>query len=335
MLKMKLLNKRIVEKGMIQREQSMDMLRILVCLGVIFSHSGDMCFTIGIVEKGSFEWGVCYVVKQIINFSVPIFTMLTGYFFLNPQKELPMKKLYGKKILRLVTALVFWTLFNAVLIHTRYYPFGGPDTNFWYVGMCIGLYISMPVLRRVAVNDKLLSYSCWAWLIIMCYGFVGRFVEVPIVVTDYVFVEFVGYCLWGFYLSKMSLTKKKVRLVYVIGLFAVLTTFAVPLLTMGKVSFQYSDPVPALAVSAVFLYFVKHPIKFSVKSEKVLTHFSKATFGIYLAHSFVVVEVFSRLYRFFPNPYMLVPIAFCAIFGLSYVITVIIKQIPVLKDWVV
>lgn len=106
-----------IDKGLLQREQSMDVLRILAYLGVIFAHSGSMCFLTS-VEKGSFEWSVCYVVKHVLELSVPVFAMLTGYFFLNPTKELPMKKLYGRKALRLVTALVFWILFNAVTVHS-------------------------------------------------------------------------------------------------------------------------------------------------------------------------------------------------------------------------
>ena len=317
------------------RNPTMDLLRILACMGVIIAHSGAMCFTIGAVEKGTTVWEVCRIVKAVALWSVPLFTMLTGFFFLNPEKELPLKKLYGRNTLRLVIALVFWTLFNAMTVHSQFYPFGGIETNFWYVGMCIGLYISMPVLRRIAGNGKLLSYSCWIWFFIRCYYYIGKYVDVPIVITDYVFTEFVGYCLWGYYLGQLALDKKRATLVYLLGLVAVLAIVILPLLTKEKVSFGYADPAPMLATFAIFLFFIRHPLNVSEKANKVLAHFSKATFGIYMAHSFVVIETYSRLYRFFPNPYVLVPVAFIVIFGLSYFITLVIKQIPVLKDWIV
>ena len=82
----------------------MDVLRILACMGVIFAHSGAMCFTLGIVEKGAAEWTMCFVVKKLLILSVPIFAMITGFFFLQPEKDLPLKKLYGKYTLRLVFA---------------------------------------------------------------------------------------------------------------------------------------------------------------------------------------------------------------------------------------
>lgn len=317
------------------RNQSMDVLRILACMGVMLAHSAAMCFTIDVVEDGSVEWVVCYILKKILLWSVPVFTMLTGFFFLNPNKELPLKKLYGKNTLRLVLALVFWILFNALTIHSRFYPFGGADTNFWYIGMCIGLYISMPVLRRIAANDKLLAYSCWIWLFIRCYYYVGKFISVPIVFTDYIFTDFVGYCLWGFYLYRMTMTRKRARTIYCVGFISMLATVLLPLLTGKKVDFEYPDPIPVLVAIAIFLFVIRHPLNCSLKTERLLSHLSKATFGVYMAHTFVVVETFSRVYHFFPNPYVLVPIAFCVIYGLSYIITIIIKQIPILKDWVV
>lgn len=317
------------------RVQAMDVLRILACMGVIFAHSGAMCFTLGIVEEGTAEWAMCFVVKKLVILSVPIFAMMTGFFFLKPEKDLPLKKLFGKNTLRLVLALAFWTLFNAFTVRSGFYPFGGLNTNFWYVGMCIGLYISMPVLRRIAVNDKLLKYACWIWFFIRCYYYVGNYVEVPIVFTDFVFTDFVGYCLWGYYLSRVTMSRKKTRVIYFVGVFCSLAVALVPLLTNSRVAFDYADPITAIGVFAVFLYVIKHPINCSAKAERVLAHFSKATFGIYLAHSFVVIVMFSRLHRFFPNPFVLVPVAFCVIFGMSYIITLIIKQIPVLKHWVV
>lgn len=321
--------------GESRRNPTMDALRIFACVGVILAHVGAMCFTIDAVEEGTVAWVMCRILKAVALWSVPLFAMLTGFFFLNPEKELPLKKLYGRNTLRLVIALVFWTLFNAFTVHSQYYPFGGVETNFWYVGMCIGLYISMPVLRRVAVNEKLLSYACWVWVFIRCYYYVEKFIDVPIVFTDYVFTEFVGYCLWGYYLGKLALDKKRARLVYLLGLVALLATVALPLLLVGKVSFGYADPAPILATFAIFLFAIRHPLDVSEKTGKVLAHFSKATFGIYMAHSFVVIEAFSRLYHIFPNPFVLVLVAFVVIFGLSYFITLVIKQIPVLKNWIV
>ena len=150
-----------------------------------------------------------------------------------------------------------------------------------------------------------------------------------------VFPEFVGYCLWGYYLYKVELSRRQAMMIYFIGIVAFVAMVALPLLTNENVSFQYADPAPILAVFSVFLFAIRHPIKLPGKKGKVLTHFSKATFGIYMVHSFVVMETFSRLYRFLPNPVALIIVSTIGIFVLSYLIVLVIKQIPVLRDWVI
>lgn len=321
------------------RNQSMDLLRILACMGVIIVHaSGGVFAQKFVVDRESMEWLFCGIICNLFRWSVPIFVMITGFFFLKPEKELTIKKLYGKYILRLVISLIFWTWFYAVTLHCRYtcfYPFGGQDNNFWYVGMCIGLYISMPVLKAIAADEKLLSYSCWTWLFIRIYLDLGKYVELPIVITDYVFTGYVGYCLWGYYLSVIKLNRCKVRIVYFVGLLSLAATLFLPRLTNGKVRISMEDPAIILTTIALFLFVIKHPIRLSPKFEKVILHLSGMTFGIYMAHTFVIAETFTRIHRFVSNVYLFVPIAIGATFVLSYIIILIIKWIPVLKKWVV
>lgn len=326
------------KENVVKRNCSMDVLRVLACLAVVIIHVSSSGVSIGIVEKGSAEWRFCMAFDSLFKWSVPIFVMITGYFFLKPEKELPLKKLYGKYILRLVVCLIFWTWFYAIMLHgqyTKFYPFGGQDTNFWYIGMCIGLYMSMPVLKIIAADEKVLAYSCWIWLILNFYSFLGYYMPVPIVITDYVFVGYIGYCLWGYYLSRIELSRKQEITVYIVGFLSLIVTVALPLITNGKIVLSFEAPGPVLASIAIFLFVIKHPVQLSPKFEKAITHVSGLTLGIYMAHTFVIFVLFSRLYRFIPNMFLLVPIVFGVVFVLSYLIVLVIKQIPILKKWVV
>jgi surface polysaccharide O-acyltransferase-like enzyme len=321
-----------------QRNYSMDVLRIVACLGVVLHHVTSSMYAMGYVDSGSKEWMFNTALYNFTKWSVPIFVMITGFFFLNPAKELPLKKLYGKYILRLVLSLVFWTWFYAIIlqcIYVCYYPFGGQDNNFWYIGMCIGLYISMPVLRIVAANDKLLSYSCWIWLFIRFYMYIGKYVEVPIVFTDYVYTGYVGYCLWGYYLSRLKLNQKQERAVFIVGLVSLVVTVVLPVVSDGNVGFSFESPGPILISIAMFYFVIKHPVRISIKATKIISHLSAMTFGIYMVHTFVAIETFTRIHRFIPNVYLLSLTSFIVTFVLSYVIILIIKQIPILKKWVV
>lgn len=326
------------KENVVKRNCSMDVLRILACLAVIIVHAGSSGISIDIVDEGTDEWYYCMALDSLFKWSVPIFVMITGFFFLKPEKELPLKKLYKKYILRLVLCLIFWSWFYAILLdcrYTKFYPFGGQHTNFWYIGMCIGLYMSMPVLRIIAANEKVLAYSCWIWLFMNLYTFIGHFVDVPILITDHVFYGYIGFCLWGYYLSRVELNRRQTNVVYLIGVLSSIITLILPWVTKGKVVFALDSPGPALTSIAIFLFVIKHPIQLSPKFEKVVTHVSGLTLGIYMAHTFVIFETYSRIYRYIPNMFLLVPIVFGVVFVLSYLIVLIIKQIPILKKWVV
>ena len=90
-----------------QRNQSMDMLRIVACVSVILAHIALFYIELGYAEKGSLNWAFSTGVYLAFKSLIPVFAMITGFFFLNPQKDLPLKKLFGKNVLRLVCVLVF------------------------------------------------------------------------------------------------------------------------------------------------------------------------------------------------------------------------------------
>ena len=316
------------------RNISLDLLRVLACFGVITVHTSGSPVHHGLVEVGSVEFGMCVVMDALVRWSVPIFVMLTGFFFLKPEKELTMKKLYGWNILHLVASQAFWTCFYALTLHWRWYPFGGQDSHFWYIGMCIGLYISMPVLRVIATNVRILFYSCWIWLIIRCYFFVGRFIDLPLIFTDFVFTDYVGYCLWGYYISIIQFKSWHKKLVYLFGVVGLLINIFVPFVSSTSVTAYETPSVICISV-AVFLFAIEHPFQLSEGSAKLITNLSRATLGIYMVHMFVLIEFFSRMYRFIQHPILLIVLCVGTVFVISYGIVWIIKKIPFVGKWVV
>ena len=315
------------------RELTFDVLRILACFGVITIHTAGSFIYHGLVSLGSSDYVMCVIMGALVRWSVPIFVMLTGYFMLRPEKQLPLRKLYGWNVPHLVVAQVFWTCFYAVTLHWQWYPWGGQDSHFWYIGMCIGLYISMPALRMIAADAKLLSYSCWVWLLIRFYYFVGRFVTVPIVFTDFVFTDYVGYCLWGYYISQVNMKSLHKQIVYALGIVGVLTNIIVPLVSPVSIT-AYETPNVILTSIALFLFVIEHPLRFSSTVSKWIAQISRLTLGIYMVHMFVLVELFSRLYRFVQQPVLLTVLCVSLVFAGSAVMIWIIKKIPFVGKWV-
>lgn len=319
---------------MVNRDLSLDILRIIACVGVITIHTAGSFIYHGMVTHGSPEYVMCVIMGAFVRWSVPVFAMLTGFFLLRPDKQLPIRKLYEWNVLHLVASQVFWTCFYALTLHWRWYPFGGQDSHFWYIGMCIGLYISMPVLRIIAADVKVLSYSCWIWLFIRCYLFVGRFVNLPIVFTDFVFTDYMGYCLWGYYITQIHLKSWHRKLIYAFGIAGVLANIIVPFVSSVSVA-AYETPNVICTSIALFLYVIEHPLHISPRIGNWITQLSKATLGVYMVHMFVLIELFSRMYRFIQQPILLTVLCVGAVFVISCGIVWVLKKIPFVGKWVV
>ena len=245
-----------------QRNLSLDILRILACIGVIMIHTAGSPIVHGFVVPGTFEYNGCLALDALSRWSVPIFAMLTGFFMLDSSKELSIKKLFCKYILRLFTALVFWSAFYALTLHKSFYPFGSQEGHFWYVGMCIGLYLAMPIMRMIAANERLLSYFCWTWLAIKCYQFIGNFAPLPVNLRDVIFVDYVGYCLFAYYLKTFT-GEKFIRIgIYALGIVGVITTILVPILSQNDETafYNYTAPNVIATAMALFTFFMHHPI---------------------------------------------------------------------------
>ena len=69
------------------------------------------------VDVNTFEWNAINVYSGLARFAVPIFVMISGALFLDPKKDIPIRKIYSKYILRIVIAFVFWSVVYAVKIY--------------------------------------------------------------------------------------------------------------------------------------------------------------------------------------------------------------------------
>ncbi|CBL13815.1 Acyltransferase family [Roseburia intestinalis XB6B4] len=65
----------------------------------------------------SFEWNTFNVYDSIARCCVPIFVMISGMFFLNDDRIEPIGYIYKKRILRLVTAYLFWSTLYSLYVN--------------------------------------------------------------------------------------------------------------------------------------------------------------------------------------------------------------------------
>lgn len=152
-----------------RRKYYLDYLRIIAILGVIFMHTGGHCQGENI---RSLNWQVCNIFNTGTRWAVPTFVMISGSLFL--KKDINLKRIYSKNILRLVIAFVFWsTIYTLVFSTFKYYNLFSIQGIFntitgmfkgyyhmWFIFMIIGLYMVTPILKVCIdnISEKLLKY---------------------------------------------------------------------------------------------------------------------------------------------------------------------------------
>ena len=104
-------NENISYNGLLQNNRILypDILRILSVFAVMMIHVSASGFYTNPVQ--SFTWQVVNFYECMVRWAVPVFVMVSGMFFLNPQKEITLSKLYRKNIFRIVMALITWAYF--------------------------------------------------------------------------------------------------------------------------------------------------------------------------------------------------------------------------------
>lgn len=322
---------------MMSRNISLDILRIVACMGVIMIHTAGSPPGHHMVEEGSLWFNECNALSAIFRWAVPVFAMLTGYFMLDSKKELPIKKLFFKYILRLVTALAFWSIFYSLTLYGPIYPFGVQEAHFWYVGMCIGLYLSIPIMRLIAQHKNVLAFFCWTWLFLMLYQFIGHFVTLPIAIDRSIYAEFVGYCLWAYYMKSIILLKPMRVMIYVAGVVGLVVSGIMGIIAKNVESVWGGYGSPNVVATAMAVFVVGSQIRITVSQsiQRVIIAISQCTFGIYLVHMWVLVQIFFRVHRYIQEPLILCIVCVIMTFTIGGGVTWIIKKIPIVGKYIV
>lgn len=177
-----------------------DLLRVLACFLVVFSHCCDPFVAQFDNDRAAFLTGA--LCGSAVRCCVPLFVMMTAVLVL--PVRMPMGAFYRKRIGRILLALVFWSL-ALPLLYYLYMNFvcasqspaidpaqfsfahtlrkmGGFVFNFtydttplWYLYMLVGLYLVMPVLsawlERASRSEMRLLLGIWGITLLMpCLG---------------------------------------------------------------------------------------------------------------------------------------------------------------------
>ena len=221
-----------------------DVLKIIATFAVVMLHvSAQHWFYVKLKTP---EWRAFNLYDGSVRFPVPLFVMISGALFLSADR--PIKQIFGKYILRIVTAFLFWSVLYAAVSYFRGTPLIDAikeaikgHYHLWYLYMIAGLYLIVPLLRPIVQNRKLLLY-----FLILSF-LVGIVVPQTVAILNvfrpntaafmqsvwdqtYLYLPF-GYSFYfvlGYWLDRIEITKSKVILA---AAFVVVGTSVTVLLT--------------------------------------------------------------------------------------------------------
>ena len=143
------------------RSVYLDLLRVLAMTGVICIHvSGGQFYNLPVDSPA---WQAMNLWDGLARWAVPMFAMVSGAVFLDPQRRVSARSLFQKYIPRIILAFLVWSALYAA-IHCQ----GSPRVfvtrllrghyHLWYLYMLAGFYLIVPILRRITASERLTWY---------------------------------------------------------------------------------------------------------------------------------------------------------------------------------
>ncbi|MEG1988607.1 MAG: acyltransferase [Oscillibacter sp.] len=342
------------------RSWKIDLLKCIAIFDVVCSHT---CILGLSNPPGSFDWTASILWGSVGRTSVSLFLMCSGALLLSPKKELSVKKLYSKNMLRLLAALLFWAMayqvFRLGIDHAlspatllqaaKDVLLFHHETHLYYLHIMLLVYAFLPLTRLVIqhATRRQIEYALALWFVLgILYPTLKPFW--PLTLLRGIPVQWgmnmayasIGYGVLGYYLSTYPLPSRPVRLSCLFLGF--LTTFggtlAFSLRQGGLYEHLWEGMSLGVCLLAVGIYtgvtaWQKEP---SPRVRAVLAECSKGTFCVYLVHVFVI-SLFAHLgFTVAILPCLVsIPLVIGANLICSGGIYLVLSKIPVVNRWLI
>ena len=358
----------LTEISKTNRVPYLDYLRVFAMMAVICIHvSANKWYSTPVTE---INWHIFNFYDSIVRWAVPVFVMISGSLFLNPNKVVPIRTVFTKYIVRIGMAfIIFSTLYSVwnngfkiklfTIIHGEY--------HMWYLLMIMGLYMCIPMIKPLVTSGSLLKYFLAIFIVINCLlpflstlsnDFANDFVKDQFTkfnnefkrIDLKLFDQWVGYFILGFYLSRIKITAKIAVLAFITGISGSVLTIVLDSIVAIKTNQPYDGyygHLPVLFMSISVFVITKYCVE-KIETEKnqssrtiflnnIVRSMSKFTFGAYLCHVFVISITMIVLSKFDMSTrtysVISVPIICLIVFICSYLISFALTTIPFIRKY--
>lgn len=336
-----------MQQNVLGRVAYIDVIRIVATFGVIALH---VFCTEYHSSVGTYHWYVSVVGDSLVRWSVPLFVMISGALFLQPAKDVSFRILLKKYIPRLLLAYVFWSIAYSTMTAIGYIINGRelrlgllvPHFHLWYIPMLIGVYLLIPLLRKIVFEEKLARAALLIWIgyLIGCFCKFNQIPQIGILFNSNSIIGYAGYFVLGYYVSYHNISTKQARWIYSLGIIGAIVCVCGNIIVSqirgisdGTFLGNLGPHVVAMSLS-LFVFIKKTVSTIENKLMKFVEYVRKDLFGIYLTHGIWLMIFNTAIFRDICNQLITLPLITIIIFFFSLFTTKLIRHIPLLHKTV-
>ena len=342
------------------RSVGIDMVKAAAILGVLLLHTSTYGYGGQILSP---QWTAAVLWGCAVRPSVPLFFMCSGALLLPAEKSLPLRRLWGRNILKIVVAMLFWAMFYKVFHLLASGALSGAalwqavkevlvfnqEFHFYFLHIILLVYAFLPVTRAFVqqADARLLRYALALWFALgilfptllpfwpfrLLNAIAGMW---PIRQS----FAAIGYGLLGYVLARRTPSYRIGALSALVGYLLIFVPTALLSWRNGSIETHFFEGmgVGACLLGAglfTLLYRLGESLP-AGRAAAAVTRLSKASFCIYLVHV-VFLNVFEHFGLTAANyPAVLaVPVLAAANLLLSFLVWLILSRIPVVNRWLI
>lgn len=328
------------------RNEYFDILRGAAIIAVVAIHS----ISVGLNQPiNSLDFNLTMFFRNAINFAVPVFLAISGYFLVNKnvQNTAQYISFIKKQIPKVYLPCLVWSLCWLLLSRLRgggldYFDVFTFQANeiYYFIFLIVQCYLLLPFLQRLATHKGLLI-SVAISIIMTFVIYALRYhagINLPLIVYAGNLFTWLMFFVLGLYLGKnkiISITNAKLLLLVII-------TFSLSCLESYWLIDEYAQaPNAATAVKASSFLYSFCVIVLLFKNQKIfyssiLMRFGKASFGIYLIHMLPLMVIAALVKHYLPwlhsevllyQAFLIVSVSFLCLLGVSTINHLLPNQI--------
>lgn len=342
------------------RQLAYDILRIIGAFSVVLLHSAAQLWYAFPVD--SMDWKIANGFDAVSRMGVPLFVMISGALFLGCDKAPDRKRLWKHNILRLVVVYFLWCGLYGIytcwkwgyesysLIQIVKALLSG-SYHLWYLPMIIGIYMLSPILYELVhkIEKQLLEYFLILFVVFQILRTTGMALTTSgffINQLDHweisMVCSYIGYFILGYYLATYGVSDKISRILKIGILPAAVFNVAFSTwqsVRLGEARGEIYDSfcIGTFWISVALFVWVKEKAGTGEKTRTggILAELSKDTLGVYLMHVGILETLFIKEIGTNIMPvWLTIPVLALAVFGMSAVLSALLRRIPGLGRYI-